>query len=130
STLSPTWGPVTSVPDGRARVNVDVVLLPNGTVFVCGGTQAAPHTCYIYDPNTPVNAWKEMDELNAPRHYHSCALLLPSGKVMVAGGAASGGCTASVENTIEVFSTPYLFNSDGTLATRPTIAEIDGTAPT
>jgi len=130
STLSPTWGPVTSVPDGRARVNVDVVLLPNGTVFVCGGTQAAPHTCYIYDPNTPVNAWKEMDELNAPRHYHSCALLLPSGKVMVAGGAASGGCTASVENTIEVFSPPYLFNSDGTLATRPTIAEIDGTAPT
>jgi hypothetical protein len=68
STLSPSWGPLSSIPDGRARVNVNVVLLPNGTVFVCGGTQSTPHTCYIYDPNTAVNAWKERDELNAPRH--------------------------------------------------------------
>lgn len=129
STLSPSWGPVSSIPDGRARVNVDVVLLPDGTVFVCGGTQAAPHTCYIYNPNTAVSPWREMDELNAPRHYHSSALLLSSGKVMIAGGAAAGGCTASVENTIEVFSPPYLFNADGTPAARPVITSIDGVAP-
>jgi hypothetical protein len=48
---------------------------------------------------------------------------------MVAGGAASGGCTASVENTIEVFSPPYLFNADGTPASRPSIADIDGVVP-
>jgi hypothetical protein len=129
STLSPTWGPVSSIPDGRARINVNVVLLPDGTVFVAGGTQTTPHTCYIYNPNTAVNAWREMDELNAPRHYHSCGLLLPNGKVMLAGGAAAGGCTASVENTIEVFSPPYLFNADGSLAARPTIVTIDGVAP-
>lgn len=130
STLSPSWGPNTSIPDARPRVNVSVVLLPTGRVFVCGGTQAPPHTCYLYDPNAVVNPWKQMDDLNAPRHYHSCALLLPSGKVMLAGGAAAGGCTASVENTIEVFSPPYLFNPDGTPAARPTIAAIDGVAPT
>jgi hypothetical protein len=130
STLSPSWGPVSSIPDGRARVNVNTVLLPNGTVFVCGGTQAAPHTCYIYDPNTAISPWREMDETNAPRHYHSCGILLPSGKVMLAGGAAAGGCSASVENSIEVFSPPYLFNADGTLATRPGIAKIDGITPT
>jgi hypothetical protein len=130
STLSPSWGPVSSIPDGRARTNVNVVLLPDGTVFVAGGTQAAPHTCYIYNPNTAVNAWREMDELNAPRHYHSCALLLPSGKVMLAGGAAAGGCTASVENTIEVFSPPYLFDAAGSPAARPAIVTIDGVAPT
>lgn len=129
STLSPSWGPVSSIPDGRSRVNVNVVLLPDGKVFVCGGTQSAPHTCYMYDPNTAVSAWKEMDELNAPRHYHSCALLLPSGKVMLAGGAAAGGCTASIENTIEVFSPPYLFNPDGTPAARPVIASINGVVP-
>ena len=28
---------------------------------------------------------------------------------MAAGGAAEGGCTVSVQNTIEVFSPPYLF---------------------
>ena len=129
STLSPTWGPLSSIPDSRPRVNVNVVLMPDGKVFVGGGTQTAPHTCYIYDPNTSISPWKEMDELNAPRHYHSCALLLPSGKVMIAGGAAAGGCTASVENTIEVFSPPYLFNADGTPAARPVIASIDGTVP-
>jgi hypothetical protein len=130
STLSPSWGPISSIPDGRARVNVGVVLLPDGTVFVGGGTQSAPHTCYIYDPNTPISPWSEVDELNAPRHYHSCALLLPSGKVMFAGGAAPGGCTASVENTIEVFSPPYLFDADGSPAARPAILTIDGVAPT
>ncbi len=130
STLSPAWGPASSIPDGRARVNVNVVLLPDGTIFVCGGTQSPPHTSYIYNPNTAVSPWREMDDLNAPRHYHSCALLLPNGKVMAAGGAAPGGCTASVENTIEVFSPPYLFNADGSLASRPTIAKIDGVVPT
>jgi hypothetical protein len=130
STLSPVWGPPTSIPDARSRVNGSVVLLPNGTVFVCGGLQTGPLTTYIYDPNEEVGPWKEMDETNAPRHYHSCALLLPSGKVMLAGGAAGGGCTVSVENTIEVFNPPYLFNSDGTLATRPEILSLDGTVPT
>ncbi|MGH8507769.1 MAG: galactose oxidase-like domain-containing protein [Gammaproteobacteria bacterium] len=130
STLSPSWGAPISIPDGRSRVNVNAVLLPDGSVFVCGGTQSAPHTSWRYNPSTPVSPWSEMDELNAPRHYHSCALLLPSGKVMAAGGAASGGCTASVENTIEVFSPPYLFNPDGSPALRPSIVTIDGVTPT
>lgn len=130
STLSPSWGSPISIPDGRSRVNVNAVLLPDGNVLVLGGLQSSPQTCYRYNPSTPVSAWAEMDELNAPRHYHSCALLLPSGKVMAAGGAAAGGCTVSVENTIEVFNPPYLFNSDGTLASRPSIVSIDGVAPT
>ena len=49
---------------------------------------------------------------------------------MAAGGAAAGGCTVSVENTIEVFSPPYLFNLDGSLAARPAILSIDGVEPT
>jgi hypothetical protein len=130
STLSPSWGTPTSIPDGRTRVNVNVVLLPDGDVFVCGGTQTPPHSCWRFKPSTAISPWSEMDELNAPRHYHSCALLLPSGKVMAAGGAASGGCTVSVENTIEVFSPPYLFNPDGSPASRPRILTINGAEPT
>ncbi|HJU56127.1 MAG TPA: galactose oxidase-like domain-containing protein [Pyrinomonadaceae bacterium] len=129
STLSPSWDVQSSIPDGRARVNVNVVLLPDGTVFISGGLQGPPQTSYIYDPSS-ASPWSEMDELNRPRHYHSCALLLPSGKVMAAGGAAAGGCTVSVENTIEVFSPPYLFNSDGSPADRPTIASVNGVEPT
>jgi hypothetical protein len=130
STFSPAWGPNVSIPDGRERVNVDVVLLPDGNVFMLGGLQTPPLTCYRYNPSTAVGAWAEMDELHRPRHYHSAALLLPSGKVMAAGGAAPGGCTVSVENTIEVFSPPYLFNPDGTPAARPSIKTVNGVAPT
>jgi hypothetical protein len=130
STLSPTWSPATSIPDGRPRINVNAVLLPDSTILVCGGLQAAPYPTWIYDPNAVVNAWQEMDEMNQPRHYHSCALLLPSGQVMMAGGASSGGCSLSVENSVEVFSPPYLFNPDGTLASRPAIDAVDGEVPT
>jgi hypothetical protein len=50
-----------------------------------------------------------MDEMSHPRHYHSVAILVPTGQVMAAGGAEPGGCSLSVENTIELFSPPYLF---------------------
>jgi hypothetical protein len=130
STLSPSWGPQISIPDGRSRVNVNVVLLPDGNVFISGGLQTPPLTCYRYNPSTGVSPWAEMDELNKPRHYHSCALLLPNGKVMAAGGGSAGGCSVSVENTIEVFSPPYLFNADGTPATRPSITTVKGVEPT
>lgn len=130
STLSPAWGPASTIPDGRARVNVNAVLLPDSTILVCGGLQAAPYPTWIYRPNAAVNAWLEMDEMTRPRHYHSCALLLPSGKVMVAGGASPSGCSLSVENSIEVFSPPYLFNADGTPAARAVIEEVNGEVPT
>lgn len=127
---TPAWEPPRAFPDARSRVNVSTVLLPDGTVFICGGLTSPPYTCWRYDPSTSVGPWEEMDENHRPRHYHSAALLLPSGRVMVAGGAASGGCTVSVENTIEVFSPPYLFKPDGTPADRPEIVSIDGVAPT
>jgi hypothetical protein len=129
STLSPSWGPTTTIPDGRPRINVNTVLLPDSTLLVCGGLQSSPYPTWIYNPNAVVNAWRAMDENHRPRHYHSCALLLPSGKVMMAGGASSGGCSLSVENSIEVFSPPYLFNPDGTPAARPVIDSVNGQAP-
>lgn len=130
STLSPSWDSSSSIPDGRPRINVNTVLLPDSTVLVCGGLQSAPYPTWIYDPNAVVNAWRMMDENHRPRHYHSVALLLPSGKVMMAGGASPGGCSLSVENSIEVFSPPYLFNPDGSPATRPVIDSIDGKVST
>ena len=108
-----------SLPDGRSRSSVNGVLLPDGKVLICGGLPAAgmpPNggTCYLYDPSAGLGAgaFTEMDELAYARQYHSVAILLPSGKVMTTGGSSQ---------TIEVFSPPYLFNADGTLASRPTI---------
>lgn len=129
STLSPSWSTPESIPDGEPRVNVNTVLLPDGTVFICGGTQDAAPSSWIYDPAAAGSPWSEMDALNVPRHYHSMVLLLPSGKVMAAAGAAPGGCTHSVNNSIEVFSPPYLFAPDGSPADRPQIVAVDGVAP-
>ena len=58
--------------------------------------------------------------MKLPRLYHSTAVLLPDARV-VSGGGGEGGAGV-IESNIEVFSPPYLFNSDGTPATRPTIA--------
>ncbi len=119
SELDPAWGDPLPLPDGLSRVNVNLVLLPTGTVFLCGGRPQDPiyngGTCWIFDPAS--YNWYEMEELSNQRQYHSVAVLLPSGKVAVAGNQAT------TDRTIEVFSPPYLFNWDGSNATRPSITD-------
>lgn len=87
----------------------------------------------IWDPKT--EQWRL---LNTPaavaRTYHSTAVLVPDGRVFVGGGGLCFTCPPDGTGKIceclnnhldaEMFSPPYLFNSDGTLADRPTI-EVD-----
>ena len=118
STLVPKWGPPVTLPDGLSRVNVNLVALPDGTVFVSGGrplsgTPANGGACWIYDP--VAMTWQECDALANRRGYHSVALLLPDGRVVTAGNE----CPA--DNTYEIFSPPYLFAADGSPAPRPQI---------
>jgi hypothetical protein len=118
STLSPKWGPPLPLPDGLARVNVNLVLLPDGSMFLSGGrpvTGTPPDggQCWIYEPAGMT--WAPMDQVTNMRGYHSVALLLPDARVMTAGNQ----CPA--DRTIEIFSPPYLFAPDGSPATRPGI---------
>ncbi len=118
STPTPAWGATTVM--NHARRNVNVVQLPDGTVFACGGRNelnAAVFPCELYDPAT--DTWDLMDLLTHERAYHSVAVLLPSAKVMTTGGGGDG--LLSINSTLEIFSPPYLFNPDGTEATRPEI---------
>ena len=57
------------------------------------------------------------------RQYHSTALLLPDGRVLSSGGGICGTCdqVGYLAKNAEIFSPPYLFQADGTLAPRPTI---------
>ncbi len=103
STLTPTWDMPMNIPGGVARNNVNAVLLPDGTVFVCGGTTDPAEPCALYDPVT--DSWLEMARLNYRKQYHSVAILLPSGQVMATGGSNYGGGS----NVIEIFNPPYLF---------------------
>jgi hypothetical protein len=92
------WGPSTPFPDGEPRSLASAVLLPDGSVFVCGGIQRTNSPCGLFDPRT--NSWSAMAALPSVRDYHSAALLLPSGQVAVAGW----------NNTaIEIFDPPYLY---------------------
>lgn len=104
STLSPVWGPQVNLPiapmqpEPTSRVNVNLVLLPDGTVFMSGGAAAGEHS-WLYNPAT--NTWARMDPAPRERRYHSHALLLPTGEVMSCGWT---------NNTIDIFRPPYLHN--------------------
>ena len=92
------WGASTPFPDGERRSLASVVLLPDGSVFVCGGIQQTNSPCALFDPRN--NSWSAMAALPSIRDYHSVALLLPSGQVAMAGW----------NNTaIEIFNPPYLY---------------------
>jgi hypothetical protein len=121
---SATWQATGSMSIGRRQHNATV--LADGKVLVTGGTsgpgfnnESAPVTlAELWDPAT--NQFTKLTNEIRSRMYHSSALLLPDGRVLSAGGGRCGGCL--VQNAdAQVFSPPYLFNGDGTLAARPVI---------
>lgn len=103
------------------------VVLPDGRVVILGGqTYAvgfsdanavlAPE---IWDPQTETFA--TLPAMSVPRNYHSIALLLPDGRVLSAGGGLCGAGCAANHPDLQILSPPYLFNADGSAATRPLI---------
>lgn len=100
STLTPltTWGPPIPFPDGEHRSLCSAVLLPDGNVFLCGGIQSTNSPCAMYNPTS--DSWSAKAALTSIRDYHSVAILLPSGQVMMAGWQST---------QIEIYSPPYLF---------------------
>jgi hypothetical protein len=108
-----------------ARRQHNATVLPDGTVLVTGGTSGAGFnnasqallTTELWNPTTGV--FKTLKSAVTPRLYHSLALLLPDARVLSAGG---DGSDAPAYPNAEIFTPPYLLNSDGTPATRPSIA--------
>ncbi len=118
STLEWESGPNMSEP----RIEMNATILPNGKVLAIGGSTNDEDTTTpslnadLYDPvaNTMSSAGT-----NAYAHlYHSTSLLLPDATVWFAGGNPEQG---TWEPHMEIYQPAYLFNSNGTLATRPTI---------
>jgi PKD repeat protein len=104
------------------------VVLPNGQVVVIGGATVAVGFTdnngvlapEIFDPIS--ETFTVMPSMAVARNYHSIALLLPDGRVLSAGGGLCGnGCGANHPD-LQILSPPYLFNADGSLATRPVIS--------
>jgi Domain of unknown function (DUF1929)/Galactose oxidase, central domain len=107
-----------------ARRQHNSTLLADGTVLVTGGTSGPGFndasqgllTTELWDPTT--GQFKTLKSAAKPRLYHSLALLLPDARVLSAGG---DGADAPTYPNGEIFTPPYLLNSDNTPATRPSI---------
>jgi Domain of unknown function (DUF1929)/Ricin-type beta-trefoil lectin domain-like len=114
---------------GRRQQNLTI--LANGEVMVTGGHSAggqiqasaagAVYAGEIWNPAT--GAWRTVASMGRRREYHSSALLLPDGRLVAAGGTCN---TCSLEKNAEIYSPPYLFNPNGTLAARPVINNAPG----
>jgi len=123
SQAQPAWvyGPNMSEP----RIEMDAVILPNGKILALNGSTkdedatTASFNADLYDP--VANTFSPAGQGAFARLYHSGALLLPDATVMVIGGNPQRG---TYEPHVEIYSPPYLFNSNGTLATRPTITSV------
>jgi hypothetical protein len=109
----------------QKRFMSDAVLLPDQTVLVVNGAGAgaAEHSHHpvretqLFDTGT--ETWKPLAPINRDRMYHSTAILLPSGRVLVAGNTEHWNPSNPVEDkTVEIFTPPYLQRGS-----RPRIAE-------
>ncbi len=124
----PAWKSTDSMQFKRRQLNA--TLLADGKVLVTGGTSAqgfsngngAVLASEIWNPST--GTWTTGASMEIPRLYHSTALLLPDGRVLSTGSGKPAFNDIDRLNG-EIYSPPYLYNSNGTLATRPVI----GSAP-
>ena|GEM_PF-4444211 len=116
-----------------------LTVLPDGTVLASGGNSYSngigggdpdgdcdedpvPNKCYatkvaeLWDPIEQV--WCPMAEQQFERMYHSIALLIPDGRVLVTGNGRRQGLVP--QKNAEFFSPPYLLNLDE--SPRPQVA--------
>ena len=119
-----TWQPTTSMKFPRSFLNL--TNLPDGTVLATGGGTdksgfVDSHAVLQAEGWNPASgAWRTYAAMSAPRLYHSVAVLLPDGRVYVAGGGGDPG--VSDQRSAQIFSPPYLFKGP-----RPTIESAPAT---
>jgi hypothetical protein len=126
TTPSPTWRQTAAMAFPRAYHTLTV--LPDGNVLVIGGglttegkdIAAAVYEAELWSPAT--ETWQTMAAMQVPRLYHSTALLLPDGRVVVAGSGDSFG--GPDQTTAEFYAPPYLFKGS-----RPAITSVPAVLP-
>lgn len=114
---TPAWAATGSMPGPRRQNNLTI--LPDGRVLCTGGSASGGFS--TDDGGKPAVVWNPASGTWATwvteqnyRGYHSCALLLPDGRVLSSGGD-------NYPNA-QIFSPPYLFSG-----TRPTISSAPST---
>ena len=126
SAATPTWVPGPNMSTGR--IQMDAVLLPDGTVLALGGSvnnespDAPGRNADLYDPT--LNVFRSAGTASYSRLYHSTALLLPDARVMSIG--SNPGSRGRYQAAIEIYTPAYLFddNDRPITANRPRITGI------
>jgi hypothetical protein len=123
----PTWQPV--APMNHSRVYHTLTTLADGTVLAVGGESTSDQNVVtsgvlpaeIWNPDTGV--WSTVASMSAARNYHSTAVLMPDGRVLVAGGGHVADNSGAGEFSEQIYSPPYLSNGP-----RPTITSAPASA--
>jgi len=113
SVATPAWQ---ALPDMNvARRHVNSVLLPDGRVLVLGGIEMPPDggPVEIFDPEDSISGFLLGPNMKYPRGYHSAAILLPDGSVIM-GGDPNGGSTPN-----ERYRPSYFFKPRPTITSSP-----------
>lgn len=149
TTIGEPWEPsqVERMPDpAYPRGFANAAVLPDGTILVTGGQKRSlvfTDTNGIMYPelfNPVKQTWTQMAPEAVPRNYHSISILLPDATVFSGGGglcwvasitADDSDCDRTVDHPDgQIFSPPYLFNPDGSAASRPKIDTLSATNAT
>jgi FtsP/CotA-like multicopper oxidase with cupredoxin domain len=114
-TPKPAWQALPDMNVPRDKANS--VLLPDGRVLIVGGieTLADGGPAEIFDPEDPASGFELGPSMQHKRGYHSTAILLPDGSVLV-GGDPSGDTTPC-----ERYRPSYFFKPRPNLTSAPAI---------
>jgi hypothetical protein len=109
---SPAWREIAPMAFPRAYHNM--VILPDGNVLAVGGGKTRDgwdSTQAVLAPelwSQATESWRTLAPMQESRLYHGTALLLPDGRVLVAGSGADFGPGFDSESA-EIYSPPYIF---------------------
>jgi hypothetical protein len=117
---TPQWRQI--APMHNARIYHTLTMLADGTVLAIGGGHTSDQNeitsgvlpTEIWNPAT--ETWSAAAPIAAARNYHSSAMLMPDGRVLVAGGGHPNGLSDPGQFSAQYYSPSYLFEGP-----RPTI---------
>ena len=117
------WANSTVLPDGKVVLmgGSERNVLDDQSDWSKRGSDALNVEIFDPDANGGQGAWTLGPAQQRFRLYHSIALLMPNGTVVSAAGGWPGPQTFY---DAEVYYPPYLFNADGSYATRPRLASV------
>jgi len=134
SAPTPQWRQTT--PMAYPRVYHTLTMLADGKVLAVGGEASSDQNnvatgvmpTEIWDPAT--ETWTTAASIAAARNYHSTAVLMQDGRVLVAGGGHEEGSSDPGQFSAQIYSPSYLFAGPRpAIASAPSSADYGATIP-